>query len=485
VNSLNVMVNQLYVIPIALLVCIVVGGVIALTKGVGRGLGMIAGGLLVILLIYLLLQEPVQEMLGPNGVLGIGKYLGFLVAEGAVHNGPLASGGSAAQLDTLTSLLCDALLREPIQMINFNTVVDDIPACANAWSAAIMAGQVSGPANAMAHCDPAAFAYANQLGLGTAGWFLVVIFVEMVVLFALVYIGFHVILIGFKAFAKVLVLVAAAPLAVAPGPPRRFGRRTAYNLIIDGVEMLATTAGLGVIAIIMGEVTSGTVPGLTGMSSPLAKLMMMLVLAVAGAFAYHHMLVSFRYGPGPWGRFTRRFHQLGEFGRDMQYTDYLTVTATGFSLSGWRRRRMYYPDEANHPLYRAPKTSDLWPPNADEERRHYHGEHPPGRAGHPLPPTHRAGGAWVRPGASRYGAGHLKDLHTPTAPGGTATTTPRGDARTGPGREPLSGPHSPEGAGPGRGSSPRGGGGDSGGARDTGPPPAGPGRPPPAPGGMA
>lgn len=352
VNSINVMVDQLYVIPIALLFCCGIGGVIALTKGMGRGLGIILGGFLIILLIYLLLRQPVHDMLGPDGVLGIGQYLGFMVAEGAVHNGPMAVGGNGASLDALTSLLCDALLREPIQMINFNTVVDDIPSCANAWSGAIMSGQVAAPAQAMASCgDPGALTYAGGLGLRTAGWCLVVILVEFVVMFALVYIGFHVIIIGLKSFFNVLVLVVAAPLAVAPGPTRRFGRRSAHKLVIDGVEMLVTTAGLGVLAIILAEVTSGSVPGLTGMSSPLAKLFMMLLLAVAGAIAYHHMLVSLRHGRGFWGTLNHWHSRIGEFGNKQQYVDYLSVTATGHSLSGRRRTRWYH----------SPKTSDLWP----------------------------------------------------------------------------------------------------------------------------
>jgi len=214
-----------------------------------------------------------------------------------------------------------------------------------------------------------------------------VILVEFVVMFALVYIGFHVIIIGFKSFFRVLVLVAAAPLAIAPGPTRRFGRRSAHTLIIDGVEMLATTAGLGVVTIILAEVTSGSVPGLTGMSSPVAKLMMMLLLAVAGAFAYHHMLVSFRgrrehHLGGP-------FERLAMAGRNLGYIDYLSVSATDYSLSGWRRRGKYHD----------PKAGDLWPgrdSNLDPDDDQPKGPQPvyivdtPGRAAHPTPD--RSGG---------------------------------------------------------------------------------------------
>jgi hypothetical protein len=420
VHSINVLVDQLYVMPIALLVCIGVGGVIALTKGVGRGLGIIVGGLLVIFLAYWLLRDPVQDLVGPNGVLGIGQSLGFMVAEGAVHNGPLASGGSGAQLSALTSLLCDVLLREPIQLINFGTVIDDNPACAGAWSAAVMTGQLSAPANAMAFCNPAALAYADQMGLGTAGWFLVVLFVELVVLLALVYIGFQVVLIGFKTFTKVLVLVVAAPLAVAPGPPRRFAVSTATTVVKDGVKMLVTTAGLGVVAIVDVEVTSGTVPGVTGMSHPIAKLMVLLVVTVAFAIAYHQMLASLdnrRHDQG-------LLHRIGEFGRDLQSLDYLTVNATGGSMSGWLRRRWYHD----------PKSSDLWAgpdsdysPSNDRAQPVYIVPEPdaPGRTA-PMPGD-RGGGGPGRSGGDD-GTGGLHHPHGGSGHGGAPSA---GDGRGG------------------------------------------------------
>jgi hypothetical protein len=162
-----------------------------------------------------------------------------------------------------------------------------------------------------------------------------VILVEFVVMLALVYIAFHIILIGFKSFFSVLVLVVAAPLAVAPGPTRRFGRRSAGRLVIDGVEYFATTAGLAVVAIIQAEVTSGSVPGLTGMSSPVAKLLVMLLLAVAGAYAYHHMLVSFRRGGG--GGFGGPFPKLAMFGRNVSYIDYASEVYLGRSFGAGMR----------------------------------------------------------------------------------------------------------------------------------------------------
>jgi hypothetical protein len=201
----------------------------------------------------------------------------------------------------LGAWLCDVLLRQQIQMINFGMVIDDVPGCATVWSAAVMAGDSAGPAHAMAGCAPAALAHAQQLDIGTAGMFLAVIAVVSVVAFALIYIGFEVFRIGFKAFGHVLVIIPAAAVAVAPGPPRRFAARVAGRLVVHGVEMLAATAGLGVLLLVMSSVTRGAAAGTVGLTHPMAKLMVVLVLAVAGAFAFRYLLNGFgdRGIPGP------------------------------------------------------------------------------------------------------------------------------------------------------------------------------------------
>jgi hypothetical protein len=301
VANVGVLVDRLWVMPIALLACCAVGGVVALTQGVGRGIGIIVGGFLVVLLAAAFLRDPVSDLVGDNGVLGIGRSLGFAVAQGAAHNGPIAGGGSEGQVSVLGSWLCDVLLRQQIQMINFGMVIDDVPGCATVWSAAIMAGDSAGPAHAMAGCAPAALAHAQQLDIGTAGMFLAVIVVVSVVAFALTYIGFEVFRIGFKAFGHVLVIIPAAAVAVAPGPPRRFAARMAGRLVVHGVEMLTATAGLGILLLIMSSVTRGAAAGTVGLTHPMAKLMVMLVLAVAGAFAFRHLLNGFgdKGIPGP------------------------------------------------------------------------------------------------------------------------------------------------------------------------------------------
>ena len=325
VTNVTALVNRLYVMPIALLACCLVGGVVALTKGVGRGVGIIIGGLLVVLASAALLHDPVNEMVSDNGVLGIGRSLGFAVAQGGFHNGPIAAGGTSAQLDTLGSWLVDVLLRQQIQMINFGMVVDDY-GCGQLWDGAIMSGQISAPAEAMRGCAPAALAHAQQLDATTVGWFAMLIAAVLIVTFALVYIGCEVFRIGFKAFVNLLVIIPAAAVAVAPGPPRNFAKRTAVKLVVHGVEMLAATAGLGIVVIIMSEVTRGSIPGTIGMTHPLAKLFVMMLLAVAGALGFRHLLHAFgdRGVPGPVSMATGALGRAARTGDSLDHIDYLS-----------------------------------------------------------------------------------------------------------------------------------------------------------------
>ncbi len=307
VTNLQMLVSRLYLMPGAMMICAAVGGVVALTRGMGLGLGIIGGGLLVLGATTFLLQDPVSEMVSDNGVLGIGKSLGFMAAQGVVNNGPLATGGTAAQMDTLTSWLCDVLVRRVIQLINFGQVIDDIPGCAGVWNAALLGAgptqlaPIHRPAAAIRVCAPSAYQHATQLDATTVGLFAAIIVIIGLVLLALDYIATEVFRVGFRAFWNLLVIVPAAAVAVAPGPARQFAKRTALKLVVHGVEMIFATAGMGIVVLLMAQATRGGLAGATGMTAPLAMLMVMLLIAVFGAVGFRALLRAFgdQGLPGP------------------------------------------------------------------------------------------------------------------------------------------------------------------------------------------
>ena len=141
VANINAVLTHLHVVPTALMICLIIGGVIALTKGVGRGIGIMASGFVVILLAAWLLRDPVTELTSPEGVLGMGRWLGFTVAMGVANNGPIVTDGSTindAQVNQLTGWMVDVLARHSLQLMNFGQVIDARPGCADAWDAALM-----------------------------------------------------------------------------------------------------------------------------------------------------------------------------------------------------------------------------------------------------------------------------------------------------------------------------------------------------------
>src|SRR5262249_53426456 len=156
-------VNWTGLLPGAMTICLAIGGVVAMTYGVGAGVGIILGGLVIVIVSWVFLTDPASELTSDNGILGIGKSLGFMLSQGVANNGPVSGGSTQTQLDTLSSWLCDVLVRNMIQLVNFGQVIDTLPGCAGLWNSALLSGERAAPAHAMRSCAPSALAHAQQL----------------------------------------------------------------------------------------------------------------------------------------------------------------------------------------------------------------------------------------------------------------------------------------------------------------------------------
>ena len=304
VANINAVLNHLHVVPTALIICLFIGGIIALTKGVGRGLGVMASGFVVILLTAWLLRDPVTELASPEGILGMGRWLGFTVAMGVANNGPIVTDGSTindVQVSQLTSWMVDVLVRDSLQLMNFGEVIDARPGCADAWNTALMYNRTAeGPAKAMESCGAGdAYTHAQQLSGESVGLFFLLNLVVMAALLALCYVAAEVLRVGFKAFWNVLILVPAAAVAVAPGPQRQFAKKAALRAVVHGIEMLFVTAGLGVLLILMHHVMQGNFAGGVQVTSPILKLLMLVLLAWAGSLAFRKCCTRSAMGDYP------------------------------------------------------------------------------------------------------------------------------------------------------------------------------------------
>ncbi|KDE96894.1 hypothetical protein Y900_030130 [Mycolicibacterium aromaticivorans JS19b1 = JCM 16368] len=300
VDTMKAMIERMHLFEGGILFSIVVGGILCLTTGFSTGIGIILGGFVALLLFWLLLRDPTGELISDNGLLGIGRSLGFSLAQGVVHNGPVAAGGTSAQLDTLTSWMVDVLVRDMVELVNFGQLIDDIPGCASAYNGALLNG--SGAAQAVKSCAPNAYAHALHLDATTAGLFFIINCLVLLILWALDYMGIEAFRVGFKAFWNLFIVVPAVAIAAFPGPPRQFAKKAAGRMLLHGAEMMAATAGLGILVLVMASVTRGTLPGTIGMTAPLAKVLVMVLLAVVGSLAFRFALLR-AFGdhgiPGP------------------------------------------------------------------------------------------------------------------------------------------------------------------------------------------
>ena len=325
VETLKMMVAKTHLLAGGIGVCIVVGGFVCLTTGYASGAAIIVGGFVALLLFWVLLRDPVGELVSDNGVLGMGRSLGYSIAQGVVNNGPVAAGGTSAQLDTLCSWLVDVLVRDIIQLLTFGQVIDTVPGCAARYNAGLLSGIGDAPATYIKMCAPQAYEHATHIDFLTVGLFFCCNLGICVILLAVDYMGMEAFRVGFKAFWNVLILVPAAAMATFPGPPRQAAKKAAARMLLHGAEMIAATAGLGILVLIMAGVTRGTLPGTIGMTDPLAKVMVMTLIAVAGAFAFRVALLRM-FGdkgiPGPVRAVKGTFRTVTGAARTVNEVDY-------------------------------------------------------------------------------------------------------------------------------------------------------------------
>jgi hypothetical protein len=412
VDTMKAMITRMHLFEGGILISLLVGGILCITMGFSTGIGIILGGFLALLLFWLLLRDPAGELISDNGLLGIGRSLGFSLAQGVVHNGPVAAGGTSAQLDTLTSWMVDVLVRDVVQLVNFGQLIDDIPGCASTYNAALLSG--GDAAQAVKACAPSAYAHALHLDATTVGLFFIINCLVLLILWSLDYMGIEAFRVGFKAFWNLFIVVPAVAIAAFPGPPRQFAKKAAGRMLLHGAEMMAATAGLGILVLIMASVTRGTLPGTIGMTAPLAKVLVMVLLAVVGALAFRFALLR-AFGdhgiPGPIRMARGGYRAVTGTARTVNEVEY-----SGRIVNSWRGRLKNRKQSAS---------------GQGQGEHGGPGVQPPGRKAHPPTtgpgrPSPQSPGA-TRPAPSRPGGGPggggSAPARIPAAPATTGAST--------------------------------------------------------------
>lgn len=414
--SLAHFVQTYNIFPLAVVLCLAVGGILCYWRGFATGAAVMVSAYLVLLLIWVFLRDPIDELVGEHGLLAVARSLGFQVSLGVGNNGSLGGGNVDSQTTVLSQWMATVLVRHPIQIANFGEVIDNYSGCAEAWNAALnrgsgvtgpaaaVAGSASGPVQAMEQCGRMeAVVHARQLSGETVGLMFFMNCIVLVLLLLLCYMGCEVIRIGFLTFWHILVLIPASAVAVAPGPQRQYAKRTAVKLLVHGVEMLFATAAFGVVLVVMSHVTGNSLPGMN-IEHPIMKMIVMLLITAAAVFGFRALLRGFgdQGLPGPM-TIAKRTMQLG-MGPVGQAA---AMRATSRDL-----RRMSRDDTR-------------WPSSQQSSDAGSRGpQGGPGRRPHPPAPS---GGAGSRGPAARPGSGAGRSApapaSTPTSSSGPAAAT--------------------------------------------------------------
>lgn len=291
-NAVNTVAQQLYLGPITVTLCVMIGGFHILRGHRGRGWALIGTGALFTVLLLTVFADPIGELYSEHGLLAMGRETGFAIAQ-ATRGNPYAPGQPLeAQLDALVGQLITSAVRQPLQVINFGTVVDEVPGCAAKWSAAIVNadGSGPGPAHAMGPVSEggcgavAAMAHAQHLGGGDFMTALVFLFAGLVLSIFLWYVAITNFLVGLKA-AYFGTAVGPAFMVGMTGLAERamaYAKHSAWQLLIHAVELAVYTAFLGVVMVWIGFAL--TTPALGHGTVSVAPRMLIVMLAAIVAF---------------------------------------------------------------------------------------------------------------------------------------------------------------------------------------------------------
>jgi hypothetical protein len=290
-NAVNTVAQQLYLGPITVTLCVMIGGFHILRGHRGRGWALIGTGALFTVLLLTFFADPIGELYSEHGLLAMGRETGFAIAQ-ATRGNPYAPGQPLeAQLDALVGQLITSAVRQPLQVINFGTVVDDVPGCAAKWSAAIVNadGSGPGPAHAMGPVSDggcgavAAMAHAQHLGGGDFMTALVFLFAGLVLSIFLWYVAITNFLVGLKA-AYFGTVVGPAFMVGMTGLAERamaYAKHSAWQLLIHAVELAVYTAFLGVVMVWIGFALTTSALGHGTVSVAPRMLIVMLAAIVA------------------------------------------------------------------------------------------------------------------------------------------------------------------------------------------------------------
>lgn len=297
------LVNAMWLGPIAIAICACVAGFHYQNGRPGRAWSIAGNAAILTILLFTFFRDPIDEMTSEHGLLGMARSTGFQIAQ-TVRGRSFAPGQSLdAQLDGMMAELISNTVRPMIQLMNFGRVVDEIPGCRQAWSAAVRAadGQGPGPAHAMypdprlaqpggIHCNaPDALAHAQHLGANDIMLGLLFLLIGLFIGFFIWYVGISTLLVGAKAAYYGIIVTPAFLLGMIGWQrAKNFATRAGSQLLFHGVETIIFTAFLAISSLGMAwALTTGLLARSEFTVVP--RLVLVGIGSIVAVFLFHYI----------------------------------------------------------------------------------------------------------------------------------------------------------------------------------------------------
>lgn len=332
--AVNVLVNQLWLGPIALVLCVSVAGFHYQMGWPGRAWAVAGNGAILFVLLLTVFRHPIDELTSEHGLLGIARGTGFQIVQTA-RGGSYAPGrGLDDQLDALMAQLISNTVRPMLQLMNFGRVIDNTPGCRQAWNRAITAanGQGPGPAHAMSPdpriADPngvrcsAADALAHAQHLGSNDFILGVLFLAVGFFIGLFiwYVGISTLLVGAKATYYAIVVGPAFLLGMTGWQrAKNFATRAGTQVFFHAAETIIFTAFLGISVVGMGWALTTRVMG-AGDMTVVPRLLLVMVGSIVALFLFHYIDKHFYTDNA--GTIVHHWNSIWHAGRDHARSEY-------------------------------------------------------------------------------------------------------------------------------------------------------------------
>ena len=250
---------------------------ISLVRGiVSRAGAQIATALVLAFMAVTLGGRQIAELVGPKGVLALGRDIAFELATMLSPGGPRSGAPAVTQA---TQALADHFARVPTQVWNFGRSLDQLsPACGRAWSAAIASGEIDTAKDAVRQACPGGDAlhdYAmHSAASDSSTGFLAIVF-ALAVLAVFGYLAYHVVILALSALFWAMVSVVAAVVGFIPGPAQSLAVKALLDAVFSWLGMMGYVAAL----CITGSLASAifTAAGDEVMALPFATMLLVAV----------------------------------------------------------------------------------------------------------------------------------------------------------------------------------------------------------------